>query len=285
MEEHSVIEGVKVFWRRYRRNRPSVVGLVVLTFFLAIALATPFIAPYPQLKINLRGTFVPPSVNHPFGTDELGKDIFSEVMWGSRASMMVAFFSVGLSIFIGILIGAAAGFYGGTVDGLLMRSTDMFLIIPRFLLAMVLVAFLGSSIWNIILAIAVTTWPSSARLLRAEFLSLKEREFVQAASVVGVGNGRMIFSEIMPNAIVPVIVNASIQMALAILVEAGLSFLGLGDPSLSSWGFTIYRAQPFLRRAWWIAFFPGVSIFLAALSFNLIGDGLNEALNPKIQQA
>ncbi len=179
------------------------------------------------------------------------------------------------------MVGALAGFFDA-LDDPLMRVTEFFLVIPAFVLALVLVALLRPSIWNIVLVIAVLGWPSTARLIRAEFLSLKEREFVHAARAIGASEVRIIFHEILPNALPPVVVNASLGVATAILLESGLSFLGLGDPNRISWGYLLGNARPFLRQAWWMPTFPGLAIFLAALSLNLVGDGLNDALNPRL---
>ena len=180
-----------------------------------------------------------------------------------------------------MVIGAAAGFYGRTLDDLLMRVTEFFLVIPRFFLVLVMVALFGNSLWHVILVIGILSWPVTARLVRVEFLSLREKEFVEGSRAVGASDPRIILRHILPNAIAPIVVSGSLQIARAILMEAGLSFLGLGDPNQASWGVMLYNAQRFLRQAWWTAAFPGLAIFFIVMGFNLVGDGLNDALNPR----
>jgi peptide/nickel transport system permease protein len=271
------------FWRRYRKNRAAVFGFFVISLFVLLAIATPLISPFDPFKM-VGQPFEPPSLSHPMGTDDLGRDICSGVLYGARTSLLVGFLAAATSTLIGILVGALAGYHGGYLDDLLMRITELFLVIPAFFLALVLVALFGTSVWNVIAVIGFLTWPATARLARAEFLSLKEREFADAARVLGASDTNLIFDEILPNALPPIIVNGSLQVARAILVEAGLSFLGMGDANLGSWGLMLNNAQRFIRQAWWMAFFPGCSMFLCVLGLNLMGDGLNDALNPKLRQ-
>ncbi|OFX14875.1 MAG: ABC transporter permease, partial [Armatimonadetes bacterium RBG_19FT_COMBO_69_19] len=211
-----------------------------------------------------------------------GRDIWTGVLFGARVSLTVGVLAATTSALIGTAIGSIAGYYGGGVDNVLMRGTEFFLVIPSFLLALILVAVSGPSIWNVILTIGLLGWPSTARLIRAEFLSLKQREFVMAAHAVGAGTARIVFRQILPNAAPPAVVMTSLGVASAILVEAGLSFLGLGDPNLFSWGLMLRNSREFLRIAWWMPTFPGLAIFLTVLSVNLVGDGLNDALNPRL---
>jgi peptide/nickel transport system permease protein len=199
-------------------------------------------------------------------------------------SLMVGILAALTSSVIGIAVGAIAGFMGGKIDDVLMRITELFQVMPKFFLALMIAFFFGPSVWNIIFVIGILSWPSTCRLVRAEFLSLKEQEFVLAARSIGARKSSIIFNEILPNASPPVIVNASLQVASAILIEATLSFFGLGDPSWVSWGRMLYDAQRLLRVAWWVSFFPGASIFLVVLGLNLVGDGMNDALNPRLRE-
>jgi peptide/nickel transport system permease protein len=218
------------------------------------------------------------------GTDDVGRDIYSGVLHGAKVSIIVGLLCAITATGFGIIIGGTAGYRGGRVDDLLMRLTDFFLTIPRFFLVLILGALFGNSINNIILVIAALSWPPIARLVRSEFLSFREQEFVEAARSLGLKDFWIVFGEILPNALPPAIVSGSLLVARAILTEAGLSFLGLGDPNLISWGTQLFNAQRILRQAWWAAFFPGMAIFLTVLSSNLIGDGLNDVLNPKLKE-
>jgi len=271
---------VKEFWKKYRKNRAAVFGLYVVVFFMLLAILSPLIAPFYPLSIG-KDAFHRPDSTYLMGTDDLGRDLFSGVLWGARVSMMVGLLAALTSTVIGVLIGALAGYYGGRVDDLLMRITEFFLVIPRFFLVLIIVALFGNSLWNIIFVIGVLSWPVTARLVRVEFLSLREKEFVEGVRAVGASDSRIILRHILPNASPPIIVSGSLQIARAILTEAGLSFLGLGDPNQISWGVMLYNAQRFLRHAWWTATFPGLAIFLVVMGFILVGDGLNDALNPK----
>jgi peptide/nickel transport system permease protein len=226
--------------------------------------------------------FVAPGPSHWMGTDDLGRDVLSGVVHGARTSLRVGFLATCIALTIGGAIGSLSGYYGGRIDGLLTGVTEWVLVIPRFFLALLLVAIWGASTWNIIVAIGVLSWPLTARLIRAEFLALKEREFVMAARAVGSGDGAIITRQILPNALAPVVVNGSLEVGNAILLEAAMSFLGLGDPRTVSWGSMLFNAQAFFRDAWWMSVFPGLAIFLVVLSLNLIGDGLNDSLNVRL---
>lgn len=275
---------VGMFWRQYSKNRAAVAGLFLLAAICVIAIAAPVITWYPPLKSAVGTPFVPPTANHPFGTDDLGRDIYSNVVYGARTSLVVGLLAAGISALTGIFVGATSGYYGGKIDDLLMRTCEIFLVLPTFLLALIIVAVFGTNINNIIVAIAIVSWPRTARLLRAEFLTFKEREFVEAARVLGSRHIDIMLSEILPNAIFPVIVNASLEVATAILTEAGLSFLGAGDPNVPSWGLMLNNAQSYLRVAWWMAAFPGAMLLLTCLSLNLVGDGLNDYFNPRLKE-
>lgn len=283
-KKNSVILRMSRFWRQYRKNRAAVIGLFLLVGVCAVGLAAPIITWHPPLKSAVGGAFVPPTMGYPFGTDDLGRDIYSNVIYGARTSLMIGLLAAGISALIGIFVGATSGYYGGKIDDLLMRTCEVFLVLPTFLLALIIVAVFGTSINNIIFAIAIVSWPRTARLLRAEYLTIKEREFVEAATVLGSRPMDLMFSEILPNAIFPVIVNASLEVATAILTEAGLSFLGAGDPSVPSWGLMLNNAQNYLRVAWWMAAFPGIMLFATCLSLNLVGDGLNDYFNPRLKE-
>jgi len=274
----------KTFWSLYKKNRVAIVGLTILSFVIFIAIIAERISPYPPLTTLVGDTMIPPNSKHIFGTDNLGRDVFSGVMYGARTSLMVGFLAAATSTILGILIGLSSGYLGGFIDDLLMRITELFMVIPRFFLALVLVAAYGTSIWNVIFVIGVLSWPRAARLLRAEVLSLKEREFVEAAKAIGENTWTILFKEILPNGLVPVVVNASIQVSGAILLEAGMSFMGVGDPNVPSWGQMLQNAMRFLRQSWWMATFPGLFIFITAMAMNLVGDGINDALNPRLKE-
>jgi peptide/nickel transport system permease protein len=226
----------------------------------------------------------PPGSKFLMGTDELGRDILSRVLQGLRLSLLIGLVSAGISTLIGILFGAVSGFFGRWIDDLLMRITEIFQVIPRFFLTMMLVAFFGPDLINIVFAIALLSWPQLARLVRAEFLALKSRQFVDAARTAGASTGALIFLEILPNSLGPLIVNSTLLVGQAVLQEAGLSFIGLGDPTQVSLGVMLYQAQDIMRTAWWATAFPGLFIFLAVLSVNLIGDGLNDLFNPRSRE-
>jgi peptide/nickel transport system permease protein len=268
------------FWKKYQRNRAAVFGLYVVLVFLVMAVLSPWLAPFQPLSIG-KDSFRPPDSTYLLGTDDLGRDLLSGVLWGARVSLLVGLLSAFTSTLIGVIVGSASGYYGGWADDLLMRLTEFFLVIPRFFLALIIVALFGSSIWNIIFVIGILSWPVTARLVRAEFLSLRGKEFVEAVRAIGAPDRRIILRHMLPNAGPPIVISGSLQIARAILMEAGLSFLGLGDPNQMSWGMMLYNAQRFLRHAWWTATFPGLAIFFIVMGFNLIGDGLNDALNPK----
>jgi len=277
-----MLKEIKKFWKRYRKNTAGVVGMAIVACLAIVALSADMIAPVDPRSLG-PGSFLPPSYQHLMGADDLGRDIFSGVVYGSRISLIVGLLTAGASTIIGILIGGFSGYYGGRIDDLLMRLTEFFQVVPRFFLALVIIALFGSNIWNVILVLAILSWPMTARLFRAEVLRLRSQDFVMAARAIGCNDIRIIFGHILPNAIAPIIVNTSLQIAYAIILEASLSFLGLGDPAMMSWGVMLFNAQQFLRRAWWLATFPGTAIFLAVLGFNLLGDGLNDVLNPRLK--
>ena len=271
----------RAIWEAFSQNRAvPIAGFVLLVLVLLVLLA-PLLAPYDPYALGSGSRLGGHSFRNIMGADNLGRDVFSRILWGGRVSIFVGFSAAFATTVLGLLVGTISGYLGGWVDDILMRLTETFMVIPRFFLALIIVAFFGANIWNIILAISILTWPVTARLVRSEFLTLRTRQFVDAAHVIGTKRSTIIFREILPNAIGVVVVNASLLTAQAMLLEAGLSYLGLGDPSLVTWGRMLYEAQPFLRQAWWMAVYPGLGIFLSVLTLNLLGDGLNDVLNPR----
>jgi peptide/nickel transport system permease protein len=273
------------FWRRFKRNRPALAGgLIVLSVFI-IALLAPVLSPYDPAYIDVDTILVGPTHAHLFGTDELGRDVLSRMIWGSRISLMVGFVAVGILILIGTLIGAIAGYYGGWIDDVLMQLVDIMLSVPTFFLILAVIAFVGPNIWNVMIIIGVTSWMGVARLVRGQFLALNEMDYVTAARALGAKDRRMIFLHILPNAMSPVYVSAVLGVAGAILIESSLSFLGLGvQPPMPSWGNIITSGKDLIDIAWWITLFPGLAILITVLGYNLLGEGLQDALNPKLQE-
>jgi peptide/nickel transport system permease protein len=271
-------------WKRFKRNKLSVAGTVVVVALVIIALFAPFIAPYNPTDIDISNIMAPPSASHPFGTDELGRDVLTRMIYGSRISLSVGIVAVGISICIGIIIGSLAGFFVGKVDAVLMRFVDIMLTFPTFFLMLAVIAIVPrSSIYIIMLVIGITSWMDVARLVRAEFLTLRERDFVLAAKVAGAGNLRLIFRHILPNALSPVFVAATFGVAGAILVESGLSFLGFGvQPPTPSWGNILTAGKDNIEVAWWLSLYPGLAILITVLSYNLVGEGLRDALDPRL---
>jgi peptide/nickel transport system permease protein len=273
------------FWKRFKRNRGAVVGLAILVLVMAIALLAPVLFPQSPWKMVQR-PFLPPLTMEalPLGTDALGRNVVSGLAYGAQVSLLIGLVSTVVSLLIGIPIGALAGYFGGIVDDALMRFTEFFQTVPNFALAIVLVAIFEPSVQSIIGAIAIVSWPPVARLVRGEVLSLRSREYVEAAILSGQKNSTIIWRQILPNTLSPIIVLASLMVATAILLESSLSFLGLGDPNLMSWGYMIGAARTVIRQAWWLSFFPGFAILMTVLALNLIGEGLNDALNPRLSR-
>lgn len=269
-------------WRRFRRSSSGVFGLVVVTLLALMALLAPVIAPFDPHSTSRTAFAAPFATQHLLGTDNLGRDVLSQVIWGSRVSLLVGLAAAATATLIGVLIGALAGYLGGWFDELLMRVTEFFQVIPRFVLALIVVAFFGSGLLNLILVIGVLSWPQTARLVRSQYLSHKTLPYVDAGRALGMRDARLMFLQILPNVMGPVLVVASLDVAQAILLEASLGFFGLGDPNLTSWGGMLNSAQQFIRRAWWMSVFPGLGITFAVLGFNLFGDGLTEAYDPRM---
>ena len=267
---------------RFVRHRPAVVGLaLLLAVLLAAALAGVI---YPGDPFSIVGKpFQPPFSEYLLGTDALGRDLAAGLLHGARTTLLVGVVATVIASVVGITIGGLAGYFGGRLDGLLMRFTELFQTIPFFLFAILLVAVLGASIRSVIFAIAVVSWPPMARLVRGEFMAMRNREFVQACVSLGMGHTRIIVVHILPNTLSSIIVTGSLMVATAILIESGLSFLGLSDANTMSWGFIIGSGRTVLRTAWWICAVPGLAILLTVMAINLVGDGLNDALNPRLR--
>jgi peptide/nickel transport system permease protein len=268
---------------RFVANKGAVIGLIVLLVIILVALLGPTLYPTSPWRMVGRPFLAPFEMDRfPLGTDTLGRDIAAGLAHGARISLAIGLVSTTVALLIGVPLGALAGYFGGWIDDAAMRFTEFFQTIPSFALAIVIVAILQPSLNSIILAIGVVSWPPVARLVRGEVLSLRTREYVQAAVTLGLSTPRIIFGEVLPNAVAPIIVMASLMVASAILLESALSFLGLGDPNMMTWGFMVGAGRTRLIDAWWISFIPGFAIFLTVLSLNLVGEGLNDALNPRL---
>jgi peptide/nickel transport system permease protein len=272
------------FWRRFLRNRAAAFGLGVIVLVALLAVAAPLLFPGSPFEITGK-PFLAPSLDHLLGTDSLGRDIARGIAYGGRTSLLIGLIATLAAVSVGTVLGGLAGYYGGWLDDALMRLTEFFQTIPYFVFAIVLVAILSPSKESIVVAIAVVSWPPIARLVRGEFLAMRNREFVQASVVLGMSDSAIIFGQILPNTLSPIIVTGSLMVATAILIESALSFLGLGDPNAMSWGFMIGAGRSFLRDAWWLCAIPGLAILLTVLSINLVGEGLNDALNPRLRTA
>jgi peptide/nickel transport system permease protein len=271
------------FWKSYKKNRLSVLAFWVAAGMILLAFLAPLITPYDPTSVGVGKKLSSVSSEFLMGTDHLGRDVLSRVLMGTRTSLFIGFSAAAASTLIGVLMGTMAGFFSGMVDNILMRVTELFQVIPRFFLAILTVALFGANIWNIIFALGVLSWPVTARLVRSEFLSQRKRYFVDAAVLQGASTWNLIFTEILPNVSGVIVVNSTLMVAQAMLMEASMSYLGAGDPSTISWGMMLYQAQQFLDRAWWMSLFPGLGIFLSVLALNLVGDGLNDVLNPRSQ--
>jgi peptide/nickel transport system permease protein len=272
------------FLRRLARNRLAVAGGVVILFFYVVAAFPSAFAPHDPARIDILRVLEPPSKVHPLGTDDLGRDVLSRMVYGARVSLEVGFVAIGIALAIGLTVGLVAGFYGRWIDAVLMRFVDIMLCFPSFFLILAVIAFLGPSILNIMLVIGLTSWMGAARLVRAETLSLKERDFVAAARAQGAGNARIIFRHILPNALAPIFVWVTLGVAGAILVESGLSFLGIGvQPPLPSWGNILTAGKDNIEFAWWLSVFPGLAIFFTVLGYYLLGEGIQEAVDPRLK--
>jgi peptide/nickel transport system permease protein len=272
-----------VLWHRLRRNRMAMAGAIIVLVMFLLAAAAPMLGRDPG-AIDISQRLQGPGWFHPLGTDDLGRDVLTRILYGARISLLVGFVAVGIATSIGILLGALAGYYGRWVDALLMRFVDIMLCFPTFFLILAVIAFLDPSIWNIMIIIGLTGWMGVARLVRAEFLSLRERDYVLAARAVGANDARIIFRHILPNALSPVLVSVTLGVAGAILTESALSFLGIGvQPPIPSWGNMLITGKQTLGTAWWMSVFPGLAILVTVLGYNLLGEGIRDALDPRIR--
>ncbi len=275
----------KATWKRMARNKFAMFGLAIILILIICAIFADVIAPYGYADQDLQRRFLPPSLEHPFGTDNFGRDVFSRVIYGTRISLQVGFVAVGIASVIGGLLGALAGYYGKFIDNAIMRVIDVMLAIPSILLAIAIAASFGSGLTNVMIAVGISSIPTYARIVRASVLSVREQEFVEAARATGASDLRIIFSHILPNAMSPVIVQATLGVASAILSAAGLSFIGLGiQPPIPEWGAMLSAGRAYLREYPHMVMFPGVTIMVTIFALNLFGDGLRDALDPRLKR-
>lgn len=272
----------KIYFERFKKNKPALAGLSIILLLVIIAILAPFISPYNPIEQILSERLQPPSRLHPLGTDDLGRDVLSRVIYGSRISLSVGVIAVGISITIGVLLGLVSGYFGGIIDSVLMRVVDIVLCFPTFFLILMVISFIEPSIYNIMVVIGLTGWPSVTRLVRSECLSLREREFILAAKGLKLKTSRILFTHLLPNVIAPIVVTATLSIGSAILIESGLSFLGLGvQPPTPSWGNILTSGKDYIHIAWWLSVFPGLAILIVVLAFNLLGEGLRDILDPR----
>lgn len=271
-------------WRQFKKNRLAMMGLYFVAGLFLIAIFAQWLAPYQPNAYNLDTILHAPSWSHPFGTDEQGRDILSRILYGARISLSVGFVAVSIYVAIGIILGALAGYYGGFVDIIISRFIEVVICFPAFFLILAILAFVGPSIYNIMIVIGLTGWTGIARLIRGEFLRLKNQEFVLAARSYGASDIRIMFRHLLPNAIAPVIVNATFGVAAAILIESSLSFLGFGvPPYVASWGEMLSSSRGYMDIAWWLTLIPGLAIFVTITAYNLVGEGLRDAIDPRMK--
>lgn len=272
----------KIFLQRFARNRLALIGALLVLVLFIISGAAAWLSPYDPDKPDPRNRLKAPGQEHILGTDSLGRDVLSRMIWGGRISLKVGFVAVGLATAIGLLLGSLAGYYGGLVDSLVMRFCDLMLCFPSMFLILAVIAILEPSIWNVMIVIGLTSWMGVARLVRAEFITLKNRDFTLAARALGASDLRIILRHLLPNAMAPILVAATLGVAGAILTESALSFLGLGvQPPTATWGAMLSDGKDYLSRAWWLSFYPGLAILITVLSYNLVGEGLRDALDPR----
>src|SRR5262245_4926805 len=274
----------KLIWQQFTRNKPAVAGLVIVFFLFIIAFCAPLLSKHSPTAYDLNSILLPPSSHHFLGTDEQGRDVFARMVYGTQVSLSVGLVSVVLYVIIGVVMGALAGYFGGWVDIAISRLIEIMICFPTFFLILAVLAFIGPSLINIMIVIGMTSWPGIARLVRGEFLKLRNQDFVMAGKVVGAGTGRLIFRHILPNSLAPVLVAATFGVASSILIESSLSFLGFGvQPPTPSWGEILSQSRDFIDIAWWLALFPGIAIFISITAYNLVGEGLRDAIDPRMK--
>lgn len=277
------VSTARAAWRRLRRRRTAVAGLAILAVLATGALVAPFAAPYDPDTVDFAQVLQTPSWPHPLGTDQLGRDILTRLQFGGRVSLLIGFLAVVLAVSVGVPVGVVSGYFGGRVDMIVQRLTDLLLAFPGFLLALTLIAVLGVGVTNVVLSVAIAAMPVYIRLVRGVALSVKSQDFVEAARALGGSDGRIVTSHVLPGCLAPIIVQSTLQLGTAILTAAGLGFLGLGvKPPTPEWGTMLGEGQTYLLSYWFIATFPGLAIFLAVMAFNLLGDGLRDALDPRM---
>jgi peptide/nickel transport system permease protein len=275
----------QVFWKRFRTNRFAMAGGVVVIFLFLVSFLAPYMTPYGPDDLDLYHVLIPPSSAHWFGTDDLGRDVLTRVIYGARISLKVGFVAVGIAVIIGTVVGLVAGYYSGVMDNILMRFVDIMLCFPTFFLILAVIAFLEQSIWYIMIIIGLTGWMGVARLVRAEVLSIRERDYVMAVRALGASDMRIIFRHILPNAMSPVLVSATLGVAGAILTESALSFLGIGvPPPTPSWGNILTSGKDYIEFAWWLTLYPGLAITVTVLAYYLVGEGVRDALDPRLNR-
>lgn len=274
---------LRLYWKRLKQNRLALAGLGVIGLLVLVALTAPHLVPHDPIHQELLHRLEAPSRAHPLGTDDLGRDVLARLVYGTRISLTVGLVAVGISVAIGTLLGLLAGYYGRWVDAFLMRAVDTMLSVPTIFLILAVIAFLEPNIYNVMAVIGLTAWPGLTRLVRGECLSVRERDFVQAATVVGLSTPRILVWHLLPNVIAPILVSATLGVGGAILTESALSFLGLGvQPPTPSWGNMLTLGRDYLHLAWWLSLFPGLAILMTVLAFNLLGEGLRDVLDPHL---
>jgi peptide/nickel transport system permease protein len=276
------LEQGQLWWNDFKTDRTAVFGLALVIAAIAIAVFAPLVAPYDPLSLQ-EDVLTPPNSKHVLGTDNLGRDLLSQIIYGTRVALIFGVGAAGISLIVGLIIGTISGYVGGPVDDLLSRFIEIVMVIPQFILLATIVALFGNNIYYAMILVGLTWWPTNARIARAQVLTLKNRVFVKAAIASGASDARILLYHILPNSVQPVIANSTLQMAYAILFEAGLSFLGLGDPNHPSWGQLLMAANR-AKAAWWMSLFAGIAIFLLVLGLNLVGDGVNTMMNPRLRK-